>query len=137
MINDEFLVKIEEIIKYLEKNGGYDYKLYNHTCADFCNEPDSNIVEYAKDIKDYWKDLKYNEDIETYIKMEICKVIMDNLKVYSLDDSKLISLKRYCHSKIGENIKPTPNKLLMIFVHEALIDLLQEDTLYDFRDNLE
>ncbi len=137
MINDEFLIKIETIIEYLEKNGGHNFKLYNHTCKCFNDEPDSNIVEYAKDIRDYWKDLKYNKDLETYIKMEICKVIMDNLNLFSLDDSKLTCLKKYCKSKIDEKIKPTPNEILIKFVREALKELLQENILYDFRDNLE
>ncbi len=134
MINDEFLVKIETIIEYLEKNGGRNYKLYNHTCSNFSGEPDSNIVEYAKDIRDYWKDLKYNEDLEIYIKMEICKIIMDNLELFSLNDSKLILLKEYCKSKIDEPICSTPNELLMRFVHEALLDLLSAKILYDFRN---
>lgn len=137
MINDEFLIKIEAVIEYLEKNGGYKFKLYNRTCARFNNEPDSDIVEYAKDIRDYWKALKYSEDLETYIKIEICKIIMDNLKLFSLDDHRLVELKKYCRTKVGNNMEPTPNKLLMKFVNEALIDLLQEDILYDFRDNLE
>ncbi len=135
MINDEFLIKIETIIKYLEKNGGYNYRLYNRTCSCFNDKPDSNIVEYAKDIRDYWKSLKYNEDLETYIKMEICKIIMDNLNLFSLNDYKLINLKEYCKKKINEEIKPTPNEELMEFVREALIDLLQEKILYDFRNN--
>jgi hypothetical protein len=49
MINkDEILYKIETIIKYLKENNGYNYKLYNHGMED---EPDSNIVEYAEDVK--------------------------------------------------------------------------------------
>lgn len=135
MINDEFLVKIEAIIEYLEKNGGYSYKLYNHICPNFDNKPDSNIVEYAKDIRDYWKILKYNNDLETYIKMEICKIIIDNLKLFTLNDSKLTHLKKYCKSKTEEPISPTPNEILMQFVHEALKDLLFADFLYDFRNN--
>ena len=134
MINDEFLIKIETIIEYLEKKGGYSYKLYNHTCPSFYDELDSNIVEYAKDIRYYWKNLKYNEDLETYIKMEICKIIMDNLNLFALSDSKLIHLKEYCKSKINVPISPTPNKMLMKFVYEALTDLLLADFLYDFRN---
>ncbi len=134
MINDEFLVKIETIIAYLEKNGGYNYKLYNHTCPTFYNDPDSNIVEYAKDIRDYWKDLTCNENLETYIKMEICQIIIDNLKLFSLDDSKLTLLKEYCKTKTNEPINPTSNEVLMKLVHEALIDLLSAKTLYDFRN---
>ncbi len=133
MINDEFLVKIETIIKYLEKNGGYNYKLYNHTCPDFNNEPDSNIVKYAKDIRDYWKTLKYNDNLETYIIMEICKIIMDNLNLFALNDSKLIHMKEYCKSKTEEPISPTPNEILMKFVYEALLDLFSVNLLYDFR----
>lgn len=134
MINDEFLIKIETIIEYLEKNGGQNYKLYNHSCPDYNNTPDSNIIEYAKDIRDYWKSLKYNEDLETYIKMEICKIIMDNLKLFALDDYKLIHLKEYCKSKIDKPITPTPNKMLMEFVHEALFDLISTNVLYDFSE---
>lgn len=134
MINDEFLIKIETIIEYLEKNGGKNYKLYNHTCSVFNNKPDSNIVEYAEDIRDYWKTLKYNDNLEIYIKVEICTIIMDNLKLFALDDSKLIKLKEYCKSKIDNPISPTPNDLLIKFVHEALSDLLFTDYLYDFRD---
>ena len=37
------------IIDYLKDNNGYNYKLYNKLCP--CNgEPDSNIIEYAKDV---------------------------------------------------------------------------------------
>lgn len=132
MINDEFLVKIETIIKYLEKNGGYNYRLYNHTCPDFNNYPDSNIIEYAKDIRDYWVDLNYNDDLETYIKMEICKIIKDNLELFALDDYKLIHLKEYCKTHIEEPISPTPNEILMDFVYESLLDLLSTNLLYNF-----
>jgi hypothetical protein len=49
MINkDEIIYKINIIIKYLKDNNEYNYKLYNHGMED---EPDSNIVEYAKDVK--------------------------------------------------------------------------------------
>lgn len=133
MINDEFLFKIETIIEYLEQNGGRNYKLYNHLCPDISKIPDSDIVEYAKDIRDYWKDLKYNEDLEIYIKIEILKIIMDNLNLFSFDDSKLIHLKEYCKERIEKTITPTPSDTLMKFVHEALIDLLNSD-LYDFRN---
>lgn len=52
MINrDELNYKIDAIIEYLKTNGGYDYKVYNRTCSHFSNKPDSNIVEYAEDIK--------------------------------------------------------------------------------------
>ena len=51
MINrDELNYKIDAIIEYLKNNGGYDYKVYNHTCSHFSKKPDSNIVEYAEDV---------------------------------------------------------------------------------------
>ena len=52
MVNkDELLYKIDVIIKYLEENNGYEYKLYNRVCPDNNMEPDSNIIEYVEDVK--------------------------------------------------------------------------------------
>lgn len=130
MINDKFLIKIETIIEYLEKNNGHNYKTY----PNFDNNTNCNIVEYAKDIRDYWKTLKYNENLEIYIIMEISKIIIDNLKLFTLNDYKLIHLKEYCKSKIEEPINPTSNEILMCFVREALLDLQSADILYDFRN---
>ena len=45
----ELIYKINIIIDYLKDNNGYDYKLYNQLCPGY-GEPDSNIVEYAKDV---------------------------------------------------------------------------------------
>ena len=51
MINkDELIYKIDTIIEYLKNNSGDEYKLYNHICPNM-GEPDSNITEYAKDVK--------------------------------------------------------------------------------------
>ena len=50
MINNaELIYKINTIIDYLKDNNGYDYKLYNQLCPGM-GKPDSNIVEYAKDV---------------------------------------------------------------------------------------
>ena len=50
MINkDELIYKLEAVIQYLKRNGGYNYKLYNKLCPDI-GKPDSNIVEYAEDV---------------------------------------------------------------------------------------
>lgn len=50
MINKaELIYKINTIIDYLKDNNGYDYKLYNQLCPGY-GEPDSNIVEYVKDV---------------------------------------------------------------------------------------
>ena len=49
--NNELMYKLNEVIEYLKNNGGYDYKVYNHLCPNFNNEPDSNIVEYEEDVK--------------------------------------------------------------------------------------
>lgn len=132
MINDEFLVKIDTIIEYLEKNGGRNFKLYNHTCPKYDKVPDSNIVEYAEDIRDYWRSLKYDDNLESYIKMEINKIIMDNLDLFSFDDSKLVLLKEYCKTHLNTPLQFTPSDILMSFVQEALLDLLNSN-LYDFR----
>ena len=95
MIDDEILVKIEIIINYLENNDNKVYKLYNQQYSKNLNLHDSNIVEYVNDIRKYLNDLKYNKSLESYIKTEICKVIMNNLNLFSFDDSKLILLKKY------------------------------------------
>jgi|GEM_PF-4887254 len=131
MIDDEILAKIEIIINYLEKN---DNKVYNQQCSNNLNFHDSNIVESVNDIRKYLDDLKYNKSLESYIKIEICKVIMDNLNLFSFDDSKLILLKKYSKKNINNSITPTPSDLLMSFIHEALLDLIETETLYDFRN---
>jgi len=51
IMKDEMLYKLEVIIKYLKDNKGYEYKLYNRVCPDNNIEPDSNIIEYAEDVK--------------------------------------------------------------------------------------
>ena len=48
----ELNYKIDEIIEYLKMHDGDNYKLYNHICPFMSEEPDSDIVEYALDIKD-------------------------------------------------------------------------------------
>ena len=51
MINkNEILYKIDTVIKYLKENNGYEYKLYNRLCPNM-EQPDSNIVEYAGDVR--------------------------------------------------------------------------------------
>lgn len=52
MINkDELLYKIDVIIEHLKESNGHKYKLYNRVCPDNDIEPDSNIIEYAEDVK--------------------------------------------------------------------------------------
>lgn len=52
MVNeDELLYKIDVIINYLKENKGYEYKLYNRVCSDNNIEPDSDLLEYAEDVK--------------------------------------------------------------------------------------
>ena len=52
MINkNELLYKIDAIIEYLKEHNGYKYKLYNRLCPINDTLPDSNIVEYAEDVK--------------------------------------------------------------------------------------
>lgn len=59
--NDELLYKIDTIIEYLKEHKGYEYKLYNRVCPDNNIEPDSNIVEYAEDIKNIFEKMIKNE----------------------------------------------------------------------------
>ena len=47
---NELNYKIDAVIDYLKNNNGHEYKLYNHACPD-TDEPDSDIVEYAEDVK--------------------------------------------------------------------------------------
>jgi hypothetical protein len=47
----ELYFKINTIIEYLKEHDGYNYGLYNRTCPLYSDEPDSNIVEYAEDIR--------------------------------------------------------------------------------------
>jgi len=54
---DELLYKLDVIINYLKENNGYEYKLYNHLCPDNNIEPDSDIVEYAEDVKNIVKEI--------------------------------------------------------------------------------
>ena len=62
---DEILYKINTIIEYLKEHKGYEYKLYNRVCPDNNIEPDSNIVEYAEDVKNIVKKtIKILENIE-------------------------------------------------------------------------
>jgi len=46
---NELNYKMDAIIDYLKNNNGHDYKLYNHDPDS--DEPDSDIVEYAEDVK--------------------------------------------------------------------------------------
>jgi hypothetical protein len=48
----EMNYKIDSIIQFLEQNGEYDELRYNRSCT---GELDSNIVEYAQDIADYFE----------------------------------------------------------------------------------
>ena len=54
--NNELIYKLEAIIEYLKNNGGYDYELYNRLCPGM-GEPDSNIVEYAEDVRQMMNNL--------------------------------------------------------------------------------
>ena len=58
MINkDELLYKLNLITNYLKDNKGYEYKLYNRVCPDNDIEPDSDIIEYAEDVKNIVKEI--------------------------------------------------------------------------------
>ena len=50
LLLNEFNFKIDEIIKFLKNNKGHEYKVYNYDHE--ATEPDSDIVEYAENVKD-------------------------------------------------------------------------------------
>ena len=59
---DGLIYKLDAVVDYLKNNGGYEYKVYNHLCPDINTEPDSNIVEYAEDVKDIIKEILEEKD---------------------------------------------------------------------------
>ena len=60
---NELNYKMNVILEYLKNNNGHNYKLYNHACPD-TDEPDSDIVEYAQDVKDIINSQFNDEDTE-------------------------------------------------------------------------
>lgn len=58
----ELLYKIDVIIEYLKESNGNKYKLYNRSCPDNGIEPDSNIIEYAEDIKNMFIEILKNDE---------------------------------------------------------------------------
>lgn len=63
---------------------------------------------------------------------EITTIIKDNLLLLLLNDKALKELKKYCKKDL--NYKYTPYEILISFVNEALVELINKDYLYDFRD---
>lgn len=62
MINkDELIYKLDAVIDYLKNNEGYECKVYNNSCSDV-SEPDSNIVEYAEDVKEIISEILEEKD---------------------------------------------------------------------------
>ena len=62
-IYNELIFKIDLITEYLQSHGGYYYKLFN--IHDFyADEPESDIVEYALDIKAIIEDLNKEDSDE-------------------------------------------------------------------------
>lgn len=48
---NKILDKVNFVITYLKQNGGYEYKVYDEIQIEV-NEPNSNIVKIAEDIKE-------------------------------------------------------------------------------------
>ena len=69
MINEfklrELNYKMDTIIEYLKEHDGDNYLLYNHVCPHLSDEPDSDIVEYALDVKEIINGLnkEYSEEL--------------------------------------------------------------------------
>lgn len=67
-----------------------------------------------------------------YLIEEITTIITDNLKLFNINDRKLIELKEY---SLGSDLEyPISNEKIIYFTRKALIDLITTDFLYDFRD---
>ncbi|MBQ8472968.1 MAG: hypothetical protein IJ501_05640 [Bacilli bacterium] len=67
-----------------------------------------------------------------YLIEEITTIITDNLKLFNINDHKLIELKEY---SLGSDLEyPISNEKIIYFTRKALIDLITTDFLYDFRD---
>lgn len=57
MLNkEELLYKLDAIIDFIKKTDGYHYKVYDKLCPEN-GKPDSNMVEYALDVKEMVKEL--------------------------------------------------------------------------------
>lgn len=61
----EVNAKLEAIITFLKEHDGETYEMYNHVCPSDNNEPDSNIIEYAEDVKEI-----INKMAITFIKID-------------------------------------------------------------------
>lgn len=67
-----------------------------------------------------------------YLIEQITTIIHDNLKLFNIDDNKLVELKEYT---LGSDLEyPISNEKIIYFTRKALIDLINTDFLYDFRD---
>lgn len=73
--------------------------------------------------------MEYNIE---FIINEITNIIKDNLLLLLNKENTLINLKTYCQNDLQQ--KYTPNNDLVYFVKEALMELINIDYLYDFRD---
>lgn len=129
MKNDEFIIQINTVIDYLKKNNDYNHKglLYNKNL-------NSNIIKYVEDIKKFYIQKYTYDSYEEHIINEICTIIEDNLKLFLLNDNKLLKLKSYCKNKENSNYKSPSYEFIIAFVEEALFDLLTTNHLYDYRD---
>ena len=66
---------------------------------------------------------------------EIIMLLKDNLIVlYNYNDQALLKLKKYCQDKAHKRYKPMYYSDLVFFAEEALIELINCDYFYDFRD---
>ena len=54
--------------------------------------------------------------------------------MFLLSDNKLLKTKSYCKDKTDCKYKSTSYDLIIEFVEEALLDLLNTEYLYDYRD---
>ncbi len=66
---------------------------------------------------------------------EIANLIVDNLELlYNYNDNALINIRKYCYEHAHKKYVPLDNDTLIYFVEETLVELINCDFLYDFRD---
>lgn len=79
--------------------------------------------------------MKNNEDFYMFVINQICIIIKDNLQLFLLNDNKLKKLKKHYKNNYNDKVtKDIPYDLIIEFTHEALIDLLSSEYLFDYRD---
>lgn len=72
---------------------------------------------------------------QEHIFEEIAKIVVDNLELqYKFNEDALLNIRDYCMKHEHKKYKPLNYNTLILFVEEALAEIINCDFLYDFRD---